>query len=131
MLREYFVLVGSSGLKNLRKGYCMARNPKPEKAFDTTRDPTWAEKVDKWPWIRRDEDEVAKMDRCPRCKHTITVTDRVEVFAMMMTQPGHAEQAPGMPAGPRKYAACNCGVKHPDTPDGKSGCGANGLIARA
>lgn len=93
-----------------------------EKAFDPGRDPIWALRVNSWPWVRRDEDIVAKVGPCPRCGHTMTLTDGAQIHMRMVMAPG---------AGPRKYAACNCGVRHPDTPEGQSGCGANGLVDRA
>ncbi len=94
-----------------------------ELSFDASRDPGWAKQVDEWPWIERDEETAAKTGACPRCGHHMSVVDTAAVHARMVLADGGEK--------PRRYAACNCGVKHADTPEGESGCGANGLIERA
>lgn len=97
---------------------------KVEKPFDTTRDPAWAQAVDAWHWIPRDDETSAKEGLCPRCGHQISVLETTVIRAEMMMAGGVSEPA-------KKYAACNCGVKHPETPEGEAGCGANGLVNRA
>jgi hypothetical protein len=103
-----------------------------EKPFDRTRDPAWAVAVDSWKWNPRgeaDDDEdgdetSSKSGPCPRCGHTVTLVDATAIYSGFRAR----ESVAG--AG-RRYAACNCGVAHPETPDGETGCGANGLINRA
>jgi hypothetical protein len=96
-----------------------------ERAYDETRDPAWAEAVDQWVWKPRDEDSRIKSGPCQRCGHKMTVLDEVVILDMAIAYDGESDGAL------RKYAACTCKSKHPETPEGKSGCGANGLIARA
>lgn len=96
-----------------------------QKPFDSTRDPAWAQRVDTWDWLSRDEETKAKEGPCPRCNHQISVLETQVVGARLLTL-GVATPGPA-----KRYAACNCGVKHPETPDGEIGCGANGLINRA
>jgi hypothetical protein len=93
------------------------------KAFDRTRDPAWAEAVDSWRWKSRDAETSSKSGQCQRCGHTITFVDATAVYSGFSTR--ESVDHPG-----RRYAACNCGVKHPDAPGDEIGCGANGLIDR-
>jgi hypothetical protein len=93
-------------------------------AYDATRDPAWATEVDSWPWIDRDGETTAKSGACQRCGHQISVLDQPTIIALM--QEANRPNAEGA----RKYAACNCGVTHSETPEGAGGCGANGLIKR-
>ncbi|HET6998135.1 MAG TPA: hypothetical protein VFI03_06040 [Solirubrobacterales bacterium] len=104
-----------------------------EKPFDRTRDPAWAAAVNSWQWKLRgegeDDDEdgdetSSKSGPCQRCGHAITFVDATAIYS------GFRAREPVAAAG-RRYAACNCGVAHPETPEGETGCGANGLIDRA
>ena len=92
--------------------------PKNDVPFDSTRNPLWAQTVNGWVWRRRDEDTRSKVGPCPRCGHEMSVVTQ-SVFHLRMATPLGAEKV---------YAACNCGAKHEDAPEGQSGCGANGLI---
>jgi hypothetical protein len=90
-----------------------------ELPYDDTRDTAWEAGVDELPWTRRHDDTRSKQGPCPRCGHSI-------IFV---------EEAPGGDGrtadGQGKFEECNCGVIHPGTPEGRIGCGANGLISRA
>lgn len=91
-----------------------------ELPYDETRDPRWEAAVDELPWIRTSDETVCKQGRCPRCAHEITFVDEV--------RPPSDDRADGEQ---KMFEECNCGVVHPDTPEGRIGCGANGLIQRA
>ena len=98
-----------------------------EKSFDRTRDPAWAAAVNAWQWRPRgdsDDETSSKSGPCQRCGHTITFVDATAIYSGFRAREAVSD------AG-RRYAACNCGVAHPDAPDGEAGCGANGLIDRA
>ncbi len=88
-----------------------------ELPYDDARDPAWEAGVDALPWTRRPNDTCAKEGPCPRCGHPIAFV----------------EEAPGDSRADDqgKFEECNCGVIHPGTPEGRIGCGANGLISRA
>ncbi len=88
--------------------------------YDDRRDPDWEAGIDDLPWNRRHDDTCSKHGLCPRCEHPI----------------GFVEEAPVRPGDPDehdqgRFEECNCGVVHPGTPEGRIGCGANGLIRRA
>jgi hypothetical protein len=96
-----------------------------EKTFDRTRDPAWAKAVDSWQWTRRDDETSWKTGACQRCGHTIAFVDATAVYSGFRVSAMESVEDAG-----RRYATCNCGVKHPEAPDGEGGCGANGLINR-
>lgn len=96
-----------------------------EKPFRRERKAAWADKVDSWPWVARGGETLAKSGPCERCGHSITFVDATAVYA------GFSEDnLQPIETSSRRYAACNCGVTHPETPEGEIGCGANGLIER-
>jgi hypothetical protein len=88
--------------------------------YDDTRDPAWEAGVDRIPWRRRHDDTCSKTGPCPRCGHSISFVEEAPAG-------GESRGADGQ----GKFEECNCGVIHPDTPEGRIGCGANGLISRA
>lgn len=88
--------------------------------YDETRDPRWEAAVDELPWVQTSDETVCKQGPCPRCGHEITFVDEARPPSDV-----RAEGEQGM------FEECNCGVVHPDTPEGRIGCGANGLIQRA
>jgi hypothetical protein len=98
----------------------MRRSMDAELPYDETRDPRWEAAVDRLEWVRSSEEAYCKQGACPRCKHAVTFVDA-------------ARPADGFrgEAGQRMFEECNCGVVHPETPEGRIGCGANGLILRA
>ena len=85
------------------------------------RDPRWEAAVDELPWVRTSEKTACKRGPCPRCGHGVTFVDEA--------RPSEEEPRPGAELG--MFEECNCGVVHPGTPEGRIGCGANGLIRRA
>jgi hypothetical protein len=91
--------------------------------YDESRDPIWAAAVDGLPWVRLRDDTATKQGSCPRCGHTITFVEECRPAA-----PGE-DADDGEDQG--MYEECNCNVRHPGTPEGRIGCGANGLIRRA
>jgi hypothetical protein len=84
--------------------------------YDDSRDTAWETGVDRISWRRRHDDTCSKTGPCPRCGHSITFVEEA---------PTNEADAQG------KFEECNCGVIHPGTPEGRVGCGANGLISRA
>jgi hypothetical protein len=98
----------------------MRRSMDAELPYHETRDPRWEAAVDGMIWARTSEETLCKRGPCPRCGHEVTFVDEVR-------QPAddRAESGQGM------FEECNCGVLHPGTPEGRIGCGANGLIQRA
>ena len=84
------------------------------------RDPAWEAGVDALPWTQRHDDTCSKTGPCPRCGHPIAFVEEA---------PASGESRGAGDKG--KFEECNCGVIHPDTPEGRIGCGANGLIRRA
>lgn len=91
-----------------------------ELPYDETRDPRWEAAVDELSWVQTSEETVCKQGPCPRCGHEFTFVDEA--------RPAGEERAEGEPG---MFEECNCGVVHPGTPEGRIGCGANGLIRRA
>jgi len=91
-----------------------------ELPYDETRDPRWEAAVDELGWVRTSDETVCKQGPCPRCGHEVTFVDEARSAA-----DARAEDESGM------FEECNCGVVHPGTPEGRIGCGANGLIQRA
>lgn len=92
----------------------------PELPFDETRSPAWEAGIDALPWIRRSDETAYKQGPCPRCGHPLCVVEEAR------------PRARDRPAGEQaRFEECNCGVRHPGTPEGRIGCGANGLITRA
>jgi hypothetical protein len=93
--------------------------PNLDLSYDESRDPDWEAGIDALPWTRRHDDTCSKHGPCPRCGHPI----------------GFVEEAPAAAAPVEddqgKFEECNCGVIHPGTPEGRIGCGANGVIRRA
>jgi hypothetical protein len=87
--------------------------------YDETRDPRWEAGVDALPWTRRHDDTCSKHGPCPRCGHPIGFVEE----AAASSDAEDDDQG--------KFEECNCGVIHPGTPEGRIGCGANGLIRRA
>ncbi len=92
--------------------------PKADVPFEPIRSAVWAQVVNGWPWRHRDGETSSKVGSCPRCGHQMSVVTQ-SVFHLRF------ETAP---EAMKVYAACNCGAKHEDAPEGQSGCGANGLI---
>lgn len=90
-----------------------------ELPYDETRDPRWEAAVDELPWVQTSDETVCKQGPCPRCGHEVTFVDEAR------PADERAANEPGM------FEECNCGVVHPGTPEGRIGCGANGLIQRA
>lgn len=91
-----------------------------ELPYDETRDPRWEAAVDELIWVQTSEETVCKQGACPRCGHQVTFVDEARPAA-----DDRPESEQGM------FEECNCGVVHPGTPEGRIGCGANGLIRRA
>jgi hypothetical protein len=112
----------------------------------------WAAEVDRWPWIRRADDEWFKSGPCPNCKHKMTVVTEggmvsgvsVSVDVAYYNQP--REQGPvggeGVTVRPGDaggtgdwgpvLAWCNrCNHEgHPAPPDPRArGCGQAGQIS--
>lgn len=95
--------------------------------YEEKSDSAWVGIVDGWKWHRRGENQVVKVDLCPRCNHRMSVLDDTDAHVVMYrTYPGG-----GPPPPQRKHAICNCTVEHEGAPEGKTGCGAHGLIDRA
>ena len=88
--------------------------------YDGSRDSAWEAGVDALPWVRGGEETAAKQGLCPRCGHEIAFVE-----AARPASEDRAKSEQGM------FEECNCGVRHPGTPEGRIGCGANGLIRRA
>lgn len=95
-----------------------------EMSFEPKREQAWVDRVESWDWKPHGANTLIKHGQCQSCEHTMTVVVGKDVIARMLAAAGKAA------AGARKYAVCNCRVKHPGAPEGEEGCGANGLIAR-
>ncbi len=89
-----------------------------ELPYDDTRSPDWEAGVDALPWVHRDDETTAKKaGPCPRCGHSIVFVEEARP---------RVEDRPESEQG--TFEECNCEVRHPGTPEGRIGCGANGLI---
>ena len=91
-----------------------------ELPYNEIRDPRWEAAVDEMDWVQTSDETVCKQGPCPRCGHEVTFVDEARPPAG-----DRAESEQGM------FEECNCGVVHSGTPEGRIGCGANGLIQRA
>jgi hypothetical protein len=107
-------------MNNVHSIATIRRSMSAELPYDETRDPRWAATVDEMDWVRSSDETVCKQGPCPRCDHDVTFVDQPRPQAEDREE---AEQ--------RMFEECNCGVVHPGTPEGRIGCGANGLIQRS
>lgn len=92
-------------------------------------DPFWISSANAVDWKKRSESgQASKRFLCPRCGHMTTLVDHGEGELVPKGKQPTTTGKTGRK--PRKYAACNCAIKHPETPEGEIGCGAHGLIER-
>ncbi len=91
-----------------------------ELPYQEIRDPRWEAAVDELPWVPASDQTACKRGPCPRCGHAVAFVDEL--------RPPFGDRIEGER---RMFEECNCAVIHPRTPEGRIGCGANGLIRRA